>query len=232
MRIHYFQHVPFEGLGNIENWIKAKGHPLSATRFYEDAALPVLTDIDWLIVMGGPMGAYEENIYPWLAAEKQFIGQAINQGKKVLGICLGAQLTASALGARVYPNAYKEIGWFPIRLTQEGAASSVFAGFPRKLDVFHWHGDTFDLPAGAIHLASSEGCVNQAFFYDKNVLALQFHLDVTIDNITDWVENGADELVRAPYIQTASQMLEQKDKLPVIEKYMWRLLDQFAAAWN
>jgi GMP synthase (glutamine-hydrolysing) len=227
MRIHYFQHVPFEGLGNIENWIKAKGHSLSSTHFYENAVMPELEDIDWLIVMGGPMGAYDEKIYPWLVAEKQFILQAIKKGIKVLGICLGAQLIASALGAKVYRSVHKEIGWFPLHLTEAAAASDLFKGFPAEFTVFHWHGDTFDLPAGAKHLAATEGCVHQAFLYNRNVLALQFHLDVTINNIKDWVENGADELVKAPYIQTAAQMLAREDRLVVIEKYMNQLLDHF-----
>jgi GMP synthase-like glutamine amidotransferase len=228
MRIHYFQHVPFEGLGNIENWIKSKGHSLSATHFYENAALPKLEEIDWLIVMGGPMGAYEENIYPWLVDEKKFIEQAIESGIKVLGICLGAQLIASVLGAKVYPNAHKEIGWFPLRLTTVGAASYLFEGFPTEFTVFHWHGDTFDLPAGAKHLAASEACVHQAFLYNKNVLGLQFHLDVLKDNIAEWVQSGAEELIEAPYIQTAGEMLSQDKRFAVIEKYMGQVLDRFA----
>jgi GMP synthase (glutamine-hydrolysing) len=228
MRIHYFQHVPFEGLGNIENWIKAKGHSLSSTHFYENAVMPELEDIDWLIVMGGPMGAYDEKIYPWLVAEKQFILQAIKKGIKVLGICLGAQLIASVLGAKVYPNSHKEIGWFPLRLTTAGAASDLFEGFPVEFIVFHWHGDTFDLPAGAKHLAASEACVHQAFLYNKNVLGLQFHLDVLKDNIAEWVQSGAEELIEAPYIQTAGEMLSQDKRFAVIEKYMGQVLDRFA----
>jgi GMP synthase (glutamine-hydrolysing) len=228
MKIHYFQHVPFEGLGNIENWIKSKGHSLSATHFYENAALPKLNEIDWLIVMGGPMGAYEEDIYPWLVIEKKFIERAIESGIKVLGICLGAQLIASVLGAKVYPNAHKEIGWFPLRLTKAGADSYIFEGFPAEFTVFHWHGDTFNLPAGAKHLAASEVCVHQAFLYNKNVLALQFHLDVLKDNIAQWVQSGANELIEAPYIQKAGEMLSQDERFAVIEKYMGQVLDSFA----
>jgi GMP synthase-like glutamine amidotransferase len=225
MRIHYFQHVPFEGLGNIEEWIKVRGHSLSVTHFYNNEAPPKLNDIDWLIVMGGPMGAYEDNIYPWLAAEKRFISQAINKGVKVLGICLGAQLIAAALGAKVYPNAYKEIGWFSINLTQDGGTSALFQGLPAEILVFHWHGDTFDLPSGAKHLAETIACKNQAFSYGNHVLALQFHLDVKKDNIEEWVQNGANELVKAPYIQTPEEMLAQENQFVIIEKYMRQILD-------
>jgi GMP synthase - Glutamine amidotransferase domain len=230
MRIHYFQHVPFEGLGNIEEWINAKGYPLSSTRFYEDnVLLPKLDDIDWLIIMGGPMGAYEENIYPWLAAEKRFIGQAISRGTKVLGICLGAQLIAAALDAKVYPNTYKEIGWFTLNLTKEGIASALFRSLPSEFVGFHWHGDTFDLPTGAKHLAESVACRNQAFSYKNHVLALQFHLDVRRDSIEEWVQSGAEELIEAPYIQTAGEMLSPDKRFAIIEKYMGQVLDRFAA---
>ena len=229
MRIHCFQHVPFEGLGNIEDWISAKRHSLSSTRFYNKEVPPNLDDIDWLIVMGGPMGAYDENVYPWLAAEKRFIGQAINRGLKVLGICLGAQLIAAALGAKVYPNAHKEIGWFPINITEEGHTSALFRGLPAEILVFHWHGDTFDLPSGAKHLAETIACKNQAFSYKNHVLALQFHLDVKKDNIEEWMQNGTNELVVAPYIQDTKQMLAQDNQFTVIEKYMRQILDNLEA---
>jgi GMP synthase (glutamine-hydrolysing) len=190
---------------------------------------PKLDDIDWLIIMGGPMGAYEENLYPWLAAEKRFIGQAIKQGIKVLGICLGAQLIAAAIGAKVYPNAHKEIGWFPINLTKDGKTSKLFRGLPAEIIAYHWHGDTFDLPFGAKHLAESTACKNQAFSYKNHVLALQFHLDVRKDNIEEWVQSGAEELIEAPYIQTAGEMLSPDKRFAVIEKHMGQVLDRFAA---
>lgn len=110
MRVHHLQHVPFEGLSSIESILKEKGHQLSATHLYDDQSLPSINDIDWLIVMGGPMGIYDEESYPWLSAEKRFIKEAINSGKIVLGICLGAQLIADALGARIYKNEHREIG--------------------------------------------------------------------------------------------------------------------------
>jgi len=227
VKIHYFQHVPFEGLGNMEDWIRAKGHQLSRTCFYQNATLPDPEDIDGLIVMGGPMGANDESVYPWLQAEKKFIARAVHREIKVLGICLGAQLIASVLNAKVYAGPHKEIGWFPIRLTPDGLASPILAGFPPELTVFHWHGDTFDLPSGAMHLAQSAACKHQAFSYQRHVLALQFHLDVRGENIAEWIENGADELVDAPYVQTARQMMARQDQLPVIRHYLGRVLDRF-----
>ncbi len=189
MKIHYFQHVPFEGLGCIEQWATAGGHDLSVTRFHLDEAVPALDEIDWLIVMGGPMNIYEEAEYPWLAREKQFIGQAIQSGKVVLGICLGAQLIADVLGGRVTSNAHKEIGWFPIELTAEATASPLFDFLPPGLAAFHWHGDTFALPQGAVRIARSEACENQAFLHGKSVVGLQFHLEFTSRSLATILPN-------------------------------------------
>jgi GMP synthase-like glutamine amidotransferase len=227
MRIHYFQHVPFEGLGNIENWIKSKKYELSATRFYAADPLPELGEIDWLIIMGGPMGVYDDKKYPWLTAEKSFIEAAIRAGKKVLAICLGAQLVASVLGAKVYPHIHKEIGWFPLSLTAEGVEAEVLKGFPAELSAFHWHGGTFSLPVGAAHLAETTACRNQAFAYGNKVIGLQFHLDVTRESVEQLIENCEAELVRAPYIQMPEQMLRTVDKFEEIQKYMHKLLDNF-----
>ena len=189
IRIHWFQHVPFEGLGCIEQWATEKGHALSVTRFHRDEPLPRIGEIDWLVVMGGPMNIYEESEYPWLAREKQFIGQAIRSGKVVLGICLGAQLIAGFLGARVTPNAHKEIGWFPLELTPEAVASPLFDFLPHRLTAFHWHGDTFALPRGALRIARSEACENQAFLYDGRVVGLQFHLEFTPQSLAAILPN-------------------------------------------
>jgi len=225
MKIHYFQHVPFEGLGNIEDWIQSKGHDLSATRFYEEDALPELDHIDWLIVMGGPMGVNDEHLYKWLAGEKKFIRQAIDRGIRVLGICLGAQLIASVLGARVYPNAQKEIGWHPVELTPEGTVCPMFAGLPNELMTLHWHGDTFDLPDGASHLAQSKACRYQAFAYGRRVLALQFHWDLKKENVEMLIRQCGHELVDAPYIQSAEYMLAQENYFKTLPEYMSKVLN-------
>ena len=201
MNIHYFQHVSFEGLGCIEDWVKRPGNKVTATRCYEDHKFPFVELFDVLIVMGGPMGVYDEEQYPWLKQEKQLIAKAIERGKKVIGICLGAQLIADVLGAKVYKNTYREIGWMPVRKTAEGKQSELLAGLPEEWNAFHWHGDTFDLPKGATNLLSSEGCKHQAFVYGDHVLALQFHMEMTMENIAKIVECCKDELVEGPYIQ-------------------------------
>lgn len=205
MRAHYLQHVSFEGLGSIAPWLAAAGYEVTHTAFFDSAVLPSPADIDLLIVMGGPMSVNDEQLFPWLAAEKQFIGDSIRLGKSVLGICLGAQLIAAALGARVYPNAEKEIGWFPVQFSDAESMSGL--GLPATERVFHWHGETFDLPPGARQLAQSEACENQAFLLARSVIGLQFHLETTPQAAEDIVVNSRHELVPARFVQSEKEIL-------------------------
>lgn len=204
MRAHVFQHVPFEDIGSIRSWLDARGAVVTYTRFFADDPIPTLDGVDLLIVMGGPMSVNDEDTLPWLVAEKQAVRDAIARRVPVIGICLGAQLIASALGARVYPNAAKEIGWFPIRAVDAGEGAF---RFPDECTVFHWHGETFDLPPGARLLATSAACVNQAFEIAPNVIGLQFHLETTPKSACAIVEHCGDELIRGPWIHDAETIL-------------------------
>jgi GMP synthase-like glutamine amidotransferase len=199
MRVHVLQHVSFEGLGSIAAWLEARQARISYTRFFEATDLPALDSIDMVIIMGGPMSVNDEDKFPWLVQEKQFIRDAVARGIRILGICLGAQLIASAMEARVYRNPVKEIGWFPIRAVPTPAGN---LRLPQECVVFHWHGETFDLPAGAVHLAISDGCENQSFQLRQNVIGLQFHLDTTMESASALLENCGDDLVSGPYIQS------------------------------
>lgn len=224
MQVHYFQHVPFEGLGSIEAWVKNNRYQIGSTQFYQQATLPEIDDIDFLIVMGGPMSVNDEAGYPWLAAEKQFIRQFIESGKPVLGICLGAQLIASAMGARVYPNHEKEIGWWPIQAVANDNACAF--KFPEMAMVFHWHGETFDLPENSVQIAESFGCRNQAFQWGSSVIGLQFHLETTESSARAIIEHCADELVPAPYVQSESEILSaNQHKYQSINQLMNAVLD-------
>lgn len=228
LKIHYFQHVPFEGLGSIGEWTSLSGYSLTSTRFFENSRFPEITDIDWLIVMGGPMSVNDEDKYPWLVEEKKFISEVINAGKVVIGICLGSQLISAALGARIFQNKEKEIGWFDIELTCSGKSDHLFSELGSRLKVFHWHGDTFDLPENAIHMAYSEGCKNQAYIYKDNVLALQFHLESTMNSLKDMIEYGREELKPARYVQTENELLN----IQLIEsnkKVLFKLLDRLSS---
>jgi len=205
MRAHFLQHVPFEGLGSIGPWLSRSGYAVSRTPFFESADLPELEALDLLIVLGGPMSANDEDRLPWLAKEKRFIRRAVEQGKPVLGICLGAQLIAGALGARVFRNPRKEIGWFPVQ-GMPARDGSVFP-FPASLEVFHWHGETFDLPPGAVHIARSPGCENQGFQVGPSAIALQFHLETTPRSARDMVTHCRQELVPDRYVQSEARIL-------------------------
>ncbi len=224
--IHFLQHTPVEGLGSIENWIHAGGHNLTSTQLYNNPVFPDVNQIDWLIIMGGPMSVYEETIYPWLKEEKKFIKICIEKNKVVLGICLGAQLIADVLSANVYPNMYKEIGWFPIRMTADAKQNLIFNMFPNEMYVFQWHGDTFDIPQDATHIAVSEACKNQAFVFNDKVVALQFHFEVNENDIDDMVTNFSNELKKSNYVQTVEEIARGKNYIPTNTKFINMILDR------
>jgi len=192
------RHVAFEDLGLFEPLLAAAGWQLS----YRDAALddlsdPALAEADLLAVLGGPIGAYESDIYPFLVPETQLIERRLKSGKPTLGICLGAQVMAGALGARVYFGGTKEIGFGRVTLTEAGVASALAPLGAADGIVLHWHGDTFDLPDGATRLASNETYPNQAFSYGPKALALQFHLEAELGKIERWLVGHALELAKA-----------------------------------
>lgn len=225
MRIHHLQHVPFEGLGSIEPVLKEKGHQLSCTLLYDDQQLPSVSGIDWLIVMGGPMGIYDENQYPWLNAEKRFIKKAIESEKIVLGICLGAQLIADAMGAKVYKNQHREIGWFNIKRSPEAEGTILFKVIPDQVEAFHWHGDTFDIPKGAKALAESQACQNQGFIVNDRIVAFQFHLESTLQSVNELIENCRDELDGSQYVQSENEILSAGREFTDINQVMCSVLE-------
>jgi GMP synthase (glutamine-hydrolysing) len=228
MKIHYFQHVPFEDLANIEPAVLQYDFNISKTAFFKDDTLPPVDDIDWLIILGGPMSVYEDKKYPWLVAEKIFIEEAIEKGKKVTGICLGAQLIADVLGAKVYKNTDKEIGWLPVTLTEGGLESNIFDGLPETFMVFHWHGDTFDLPENAVNLAYSEATKIQAFEYPGNVSGIQFHLEYTRESIEKMLDNCSNEIVPGKYIQTQNTIRNGYQHLLPLKRYFHILFNNLS----
>jgi GMP synthase (glutamine-hydrolysing) len=193
------RHVPFEDLGLLAPLLAQRGHRM---RYVEVPVEPLEAldplEADLLVVLGGPIGVYEHESYPFLNAEKRFIAKRLDAGRAVLGICLGSQLIAAALGARVYSSGVKEIGWAPLDLTGEGRASPL-----RHLDgtaVLHWHGDTFDLPDGAVRLASTRVCANQAFSWGARALALQFHAEASGNALETWFVGHTAEISATPGI--------------------------------
>lgn len=227
MRLHVLHHIPFEWLGTIEDWATGRGMPITSTRFFEeDRRLPDINAIDLVVSMGGPMGVYEGDIHPWIDEEKAFLRQAIAAEKHVLGICLGAQMIASALGAEVAAHPVREIGIFPVHLTPEGKAHPLLAGFPESLDVLHWHGDRFAIPVGAAHIAESAACPPQGFIYKDKVLAFQCHPEMTAQGLEALIENDAASLARPEdYIQNVPTLRRLAPKLDACRAPFFSLLD-------
>ena len=201
-RVHYFQHIVDEGLGSPEAWLKQRQAVVTTTEFFRLAhgdaniTLPPAADVDLLIVMGGEMSVNDEDIYPWLIAEKRWIRHFIEQGKPVVGLCLGGQLIANSLGAAVTKNNVKEIGWWPIYGRSDHSSRSNVFLFPDSIVALSWHGDTFELPNGAVWLAENEACPNQAFQYGDRVLGFQFHPEITAQNLAMFLlDNGYEAMI-------------------------------------
>jgi len=225
MRIHWLQHVPFEGLGSISDWAVGKRCPVTASRLFAGDKLPAVADVDLLVIMGGPMSVHDEAKFPWLADEKRFIGRAMDADKLVLGICLGAQLIARVAGARVYPNAHKEIGWFPVDRTALAGTTAVGRVLGERVEAFHWHGESFELPAGAVHLARSRACENQAFVLGDRVVGLQYHLETTLPSADALIDHCRNELVEDTYVQSETDIRSRPERFDTLNCEMGRLLN-------
>ncbi len=227
MHIHSFEHVPFEGLGMIQGWIEKRNHTFKKTAFYLPSPMfPNLADYDALIVMGGPMGANDETEYPWLRTEKQHIRDAIEAGKLVLGVCLGAQLIASSLGSCVLPHKYKEIGWFPVTVTDQAENHPILRGVNREMDVFHWHSDRFEIPEDALHLMRSAACDHQAFLYRDRVLGLQFHLEMDEAALAAILKACGKNLAEGRWVQ-ATKIIQEKSRSIHTSHALYSLLDNW-----
>jgi GMP synthase (glutamine-hydrolysing) len=186
MRILVLQHIACEPPGAYEDVLRGRGAELHRVELDEGEPLPDRREFDALVVMGGPMSANDD--LPWLDAERRLIADAVVAGTPVWGVCLGAQLLAASLGARVYAGPAPEVGVLPVTLTDEALADPVFAGLPREILTLQWHGDTFDLPESATRLAGSPAYPNQAFRVGAAAYGLQFHLEVSVEMASEWAE--------------------------------------------
>jgi GMP synthase-like glutamine amidotransferase len=191
------QHIACEPPGVFEDVLRERGAAIERVALDEGEPLPGWAGFDAIVAMGGPMSVNDDGSLPWLSAEKTLIGEAVRDGKPFWGVCLGVQLLAASLGARVYPGPEPEVGLLPVSLTDEAHDDPVFAGAPAELVTLQWHGDTFDLPEGAVLLAGSPAYPNQAFRY-ANAYGVQFHLEVSREMVEEWarVPEYADSLAR------------------------------------
>ena len=223
MRMAVLQHVDFEGPAAVADWAAACGVPLRVFHLHRNRTLPSLDDFDMLTVMGGPMSANDEAQLDWVGPEIALVREAIAADKTVLGICLGAQIIAKALGARVYPGGAKEIGWFPVERT---GAHPLFDGLPESFTAFHWHGETFDLPHGAKLLAKSELTEIQAFAVGQRVLGLQFHMEATERSVQVLVSAAAHEIGCGAFEQQPGRILANLGQCARLRPLLDTVLDR------
>jgi GMP synthase (glutamine-hydrolysing) len=228
------QHVPHERLGTIEESFRQTGLSWQYVELHRPPvdrleALP-LEEAAGLVVLGGPMNVDEVERYPFLAREIRWIREAMAMELPLLGVCLGSQLLAKAMGARVYANDRKEIGWCEIRTTPEAADDPLFSESGPVETVFQWHGDTFDLPEGAVHLAEGQTCRHQAFRYGPSAWGLQFHIEMTAELIGSWLEEAGNsaELAGLDYIDPQEIVARTPRALPAMQRLGRRVMPRFA----
>jgi GMP synthase-like glutamine amidotransferase len=228
MKITVLQHAACEGPGEIARWAGDRGHRMEVRHLYLGQPLPAQDDFDLLVVMGGEMNIYQYRDHPWLKPERQLIAATMQAGKKVVGICLGSQLIADALGARITQTPLHEIGWFKVDFTP--GARDRFPKLPASATVLHWHEDTFELPPGALRLAVSEVCPEQGFVIDGKCLALQFHLEMDPDLVRQTVAGSSDYSLwpKGPCVQPPARILADAETYSAVNRALLDgLLDGF-----
>tara|TARA_R110002049_G_scaffold159633_9_gene324628 strand:+ start:411 stop:1094 length:684 start_codon:yes stop_codon:yes gene_type:complete len=219
-KVAIFQHAEGEWIGSMTDWFADKDFQLQTYRLDLNEPFPTVEQFDWLLIMGGPMSVYNEEIYPWLLSEKKIIKEAIESDKTVLGICLGGQLIASAMGADVYRNTQQEVGWYALTKT-----NSCATWMPDSLVPLSWHSDCFDLPNGAIAFASTAVTPNQGFKLGENVWALQFHLEAQANTAADFLALDDEGLPTGEYVQTEADIFSN-EHLKQSRLAAFNLLDQ------
>lgn len=222
------EQAPFETAASLADWATERGHTVETIAAYDGKPYPKMGAFDGVFIMGGPMNVYQHRDHPWLVAEKAFIQDCLAEQKYLIGACLGAQLLADALGGKVFQNPHREIGWHPVRLAEAAKTTGLAAVLPACFTAFHWHGDTFTLPAGAVHLAESDGCHHQAFLFGRRVLGLQFHLEYTRQSIEDLMRYCPEDLAcSGRYVQSAEQIRAGYPILNQTQHWLRSLMDWF-----
>ena len=230
MRIHYIQHASFEPVGVVKDWADIHRHEISGTRTDLNEHLPGADQFDFLIIMGGPQSPLKLDEFPYLRDEIHLIREAAHAGKIILGFCLGAQLIGEALGAKTERSPEKEVGIFPIELTEEGLKDPIFQGFSKSFPVIHWHNDMPGLPDGARLLATSNGCPRQGFAVGDRIYGFQFHMEITYDMASHLIEKCPEDLSPSLYTQSKEDILNSDFKS--INEEMKIVLDRLAVTYQ
>ncbi|NGZ76675.1 type 1 glutamine amidotransferase [Saccharibacillus alkalitolerans] len=230
MKVILLKHFDFDDPAVFTGWAEEEGHRLNILNPTREALDDSLLDgTDLLIVGGSPAGVYQEDEHPWLVPEKAFVRAAVDRGIKVFGICFGAQMLAELLGGRAYAHSLKEIGWHEIRRSE--AFHPALVGLPDAFRSLQWHGDTFDLPPGAVRLASSEHCANQAYAWGDNVLAVQFHLETSQSCMRTMLDVWEHDLRRDHVtVQSAEAILSEQERIAESFALLRGILSNFAAS--
>jgi GMP synthase (glutamine-hydrolysing) len=215
-----FQHDPYDGPGYLGEALLQRGAKFTIVRLYNGDALPDTSAYDMLLVMGGAMNVYQEDKYPWLVEETHAISRAVESGRAVLGVCLGGQLLAKALGAKIHINVATEIGLTPITLTAAGEIDPLFNDLP-QVEAVEWHDDTFDIPTGAVALARSESCAHQAFRFGQWAYGLQFHPEVSPGMLAEWINDASEPIDRSSFQRAVEA------KAGALQAQADRLIDNF-----
>lgn len=227
-KVLILQHIQCEGPGSLGDFLQKKSVSLDERRLADGDVLPDgLRGYSALISLGGPMNVDEEIKYPFLKQEKLLLKEAIQKDFPTLGVCLGAQMIARAAGASVKPGPKKEIGWYPLSLTPSGMSDPLFDEWTTPIHVFQWHGDTFEIPGNALHLASSSLFQNQAFRLGRRIYAFQFHVEITPDMIQDWIKTYEGEKLDAIKI-----LKETQKYMPNLEKKAWEIYSRLWKIWE
>jgi len=227
MKALILKHISYENPGFIQDFFKQKNIEFKIVNIWQKRKLPDIKNFDIFVIMGGPMGVYDVDKYKWLLKEKKYIKSAVEKGKKIFGICLGAQLLAENFGAKIYKNKFKEIGWYPVKLTEDAKRHYLFNSIPDKFFTFHWHNDTFSIPKGSIRIASSDACENQGFVLGKNIIGLQFHPEITEKDLKLFLKYGSKELIKSNFIQGKKEIMKNKKFIKENNNILYEILDKF-----
>ncbi|MGG1658441.1 type 1 glutamine amidotransferase [Brevibacillus sp. NRS-1366] len=232
MRVHILQHMDWGGPGVVSEWMREKGHTWTMTNVHKNEEFPEIDEFDLLVILGGVMGVYEEEENPWLIGEKQWIRNVIDNKKRVLGICLGAQLIASSMGANVKKHVHSEIGWWPVQFAKIAQEHPFLHGIQDNYTFFEFHYDTFDIPESGVQLGKSVACKNQAFAIGDRVVGLQFHPEFNEEIVQGIETKLGPKIEPGPFVKPVPEMMSSPERFAASKAFLYTLLNNVEIHFN